>query len=114
MLFFTIFMQSIHKRAGELERELVDALVPQPVWGNLVSWAHLQPPFPNTAALSNVRPHTGCPSKGKEKTGDFVHDQYAPLTKRSQIYFPLWHCHCFRPKWSLPRSGTNLYHFGST
>lgn len=26
---------------------------------------------------------------------------------KSQIYFALQNCHCFRPKWNLPRSGTN-------
>lgn len=85
----------------------MDAFVLQPCWGNFVCWAHLQPLFPNTAALNNVRPRTGCDSKRREKTGALVHDQYAPLTKRSQIYFALQNCHCFRPKWNLPRSGTN-------
>lgn len=41
------------------------------------------------------------------KTADLFHDWYASSTKRSWIHFALLNCCCFRPKWTLPRSGTN-------
>lgn len=41
------------------------------------------------------------------KIADLFHDWYASSTERSWIHFALLNCCCFRPKWTLPRSGTN-------